>query len=314
MEDLKTVTVLLSTYNGEHYLKQLLDSLLVQKGVRVDIIVRDDGSTDHTRQILSDYKGQSGIQVYLGENIGWRDSFMTLLASVAKEASSDYYAFADQDDIYASDKFLAAVTKLAPHESQPALYHSNVTLADGDGHAIGDRYPRNFQPTGHLPEAFFDVTWLGTTMVFNRRLMALLAEHVPIDNIVHDAYVMNVAQFLGTVVYDPTPHMLYRRHDSAVTGFGGKSDSQKIKAPSLLDRYRRYKHNPVIHPFSKRAHELLVGYSDQLLPDQRRFLTAVATYRTNFRARLDLLFNPGIRASKLRPTLQIRYRVLANTL
>ncbi|MFD1393850.1 glycosyltransferase [Lacticaseibacillus jixianensis] len=308
------VTVLLSTYNGETYLNQLLDSLLHQKDVLVHVLVRDDGSTDHTRAILTDYAKTASVDVMFGDNIGWRDSFMTLLKSVSPDDQSDYYAFADQDDIYLPDKFSAAINKLAVYTATPALYHSNVTLADGGGNPLGDRYPRDFIPTTRLPQAFFDVTWLGTTMVFNRKLMELLRKHIPIDNIVHDAYVINVAQLLGKVVYDPIPHLLYRRHDSAVTGFGSSNTSQAIKAPTLMDRYRRYKRNPVIHPFSKRARELLIGYADQLSPKEKRFLQAVATYQTNIGSRMRLLFDPRIRATRLRPTLQIRYRVLMNTL
>ncbi|MFD1440915.1 glycosyltransferase family 2 protein [Lacticaseibacillus hegangensis] len=311
---MSSVTVLLSTYNGDAYLRELLDSLLNQTSVEVHIRVRDDGSTDHTRSILTTYAKKDNVKVAFGKNIGWRDSFMTLIKSVPNDDSSDYFAFADQDDIYQPDKLEAAITKLSAFPKTPALYHSNVTLADSEGRPLGDRYPRDYVPTTKLPQAFFDVTWLGTTMVFNRRLLTLVQQHVPVDNIVHDAYVINVAQFLGKVIYDPVPHMLYRRHNSAVTGFGGSGSARKIQSPSLMDRYRRYKKNPVTNPFSKRARELLVGYSQQLDPKQRNFLSAVANYQTNLGYRLRLLFDPRIRASSLRPTLQIRYRVLMNSL
>ena len=52
---MKTVTVLVSTYNGQKYLSKQLDSLISQVGVDMKIIVRDDGSSDGTRQILRNY-------------------------------------------------------------------------------------------------------------------------------------------------------------------------------------------------------------------------------------------------------------------
>jgi len=50
---MKSVLILMSTYNGEKYLKTQIDSLLAQKNVNVSIVVRDDGSTDGTISILN---------------------------------------------------------------------------------------------------------------------------------------------------------------------------------------------------------------------------------------------------------------------
>ena len=53
---MKEVTILLSTYNGEKYLEEQLESITSQKGVSTKIIVRDDGSSDHTCDILDTWK------------------------------------------------------------------------------------------------------------------------------------------------------------------------------------------------------------------------------------------------------------------
>ena len=50
------VTVLMSTYNGERFIKQQLDSIFNQKNINVRLVVRDDGSTDKTLDILNEYK------------------------------------------------------------------------------------------------------------------------------------------------------------------------------------------------------------------------------------------------------------------
>ena len=49
---MEKVCVLMSTYNGEKYLKEQLDSILNQNSIIVDILIRDDGSTDKTIIIL----------------------------------------------------------------------------------------------------------------------------------------------------------------------------------------------------------------------------------------------------------------------
>ena len=307
------VKVLLSTYNGAHFLGELLDSAFAQEDTDVEVVVRDDGSTDGTLEILKDYAEKTSLTFTKGNNMGWRNSFMTLLNQTQIDDNVDFYALADQDDVWLPDKLKAAIDRLHGIE-EPAVYHSNVILADGHAKPLGDRFPRTFIPTQALPMSFFDVTWLGTTMVFNPQLMQLVQHHAPVNQLVHDAYVIALAQFMGRVIYDPEPHLLYRRHGASVTGFGESESAQKIKAPSLMDRYRRYKKNPFIHPFSKRAAAILDGFRNQLSDEQISFLSAVADYQHHFPSRLRLLFDPRIRATGLRQTLQIKYRVLANTL
>lgn len=91
------VAVLLSTYNGSKYIKEQIDSILSQEGVNIDIYIRDDESTDETVNIIYEYKSNN-IFLTEGKNIGVGNSFMELLYSVPE--IYDYYAFADQDDIW----------------------------------------------------------------------------------------------------------------------------------------------------------------------------------------------------------------------
>ena len=53
---MKKIVVLLSTYNGERFLCAQLDSLLIQEGVELKVLVRDDGSSDSTWDLLIAYK------------------------------------------------------------------------------------------------------------------------------------------------------------------------------------------------------------------------------------------------------------------
>ena len=103
---MKKVCVLMSTYNGEKYLKEQIDSILKQKGVKVNLLVRDDGSTDNTLSLLEEYKKKGLLDYCCGSNMKPARSFMELL-SIAPD--SDYYAFSDQDDYWEHDKLFNAV-------------------------------------------------------------------------------------------------------------------------------------------------------------------------------------------------------------
>lgn len=302
------VIVMLSTYNGERYLKQQLASILAQSGVELSLYIRDDGSTDRTPQILSEYSQQANVFVQNGQNEGWKRSFTDLMHSVP-EVKGAYYAFADQDDVWKPEKMQVAVQQLADF-TQPAVYHSNVAIVDGNMHFLKNRFDDDFQPNSNFPASFLDGLGVGATMVFNAEMLSLIQRYQPQTPTNHDAFVMALANMLGQVVYDPTPHILYRRHGGTATGFGAGTDAAK---PTLIDRYRRYKKGPK-QQFSIRAAELLAGYAALLTPTQVQLLTQIATYRTRFGSKVALLFSPRIRATGVRKSLQIKYRVLMNTL
>ena len=60
---MKNVLVMLSTYNGEKYLREQIESVLKQENVKISILVRDDGSTDNTCNILEEKK-KKGLTHY----------------------------------------------------------------------------------------------------------------------------------------------------------------------------------------------------------------------------------------------------------
>ena len=71
------ITVLMSTYNGEKYIYEQLQSILHQKDVDVSILLRDDGSKDLTTRIVESIKSDQ-IHIINGENVGATKSFFEL--------------------------------------------------------------------------------------------------------------------------------------------------------------------------------------------------------------------------------------------
>lgn len=98
--------VLMASYNGIPFISEQIDSILSQAEVDVRLFVRDDGSSDGTRDLLQRYADEGSLTLLTGENLGPALGFLTLLRN-APEA--DYYAFSDQDDIWDSDKLITAI-------------------------------------------------------------------------------------------------------------------------------------------------------------------------------------------------------------
>ena len=71
-----SVQILMSTYNGEKYIRTQLNSILEQDYRDMGILIRDDGSTDATREIIKEYAEKySNITWYAGKNIGVQKAF-----------------------------------------------------------------------------------------------------------------------------------------------------------------------------------------------------------------------------------------------
>ena len=128
------VAVLMSTYNGEKYLKQQIDSILNQRGdFQLDLLIRDDGSNDNTISILEEYTQTNKIHYYIGNNLGPAYSFLDLLIN---SHNYDFYAFADQDDYWMPNKISVAISNLSNIKG-PALYFANAELVDSNLNSVG---------------------------------------------------------------------------------------------------------------------------------------------------------------------------------
>ena len=112
---MKRVCVLISTYNGEKYLEEQLESIVSQKDVEVDILVRDDGSKDDTKKILDTWTQKSNLKWYQGENLGFALSFLDLV----KNASDyDYYDLGRRYERFAGQVCKAKYQQQAVYDDQ----------------------------------------------------------------------------------------------------------------------------------------------------------------------------------------------------
>lgn len=195
-----TVIVLMSTYNGEAHLEEQIKSILNQEGVKVRLVIRDDGSTDGTVDIAREFTND----VIVGKNIGYRYSFLELIRDAP---DADFYALSDQDDIWLPEKLMLAVTMIngkedSLTENQPILYASarhnyingNIEQAK-ELIAYKETSFNGFDNGHHLQ---------GCTMVFNFPLKTVLSSYLPHQLITsHDVWIHQLCKAIGgEVIYD----------------------------------------------------------------------------------------------------------------
>lgn len=282
-----TLTVLMAAYNGEKFLRTQLDSILNQdlpQDIDLKIIVRDDGSTDGTLDILKEYcdNYKDAVSYYTGENVRTARSFWHLLKNCPK---SDYYAFSDQDDFWYPDKLARAVKMLQeePEQNIPLLYSSNVMVADADLNPIeGMNSVEMYTDLAHM--LIYNLS-NGCTQVFNNAAREEFIKY-DLDNglqIMHDRLADLLTALFGKIIYDPEPSMLYRQHGNNVCG-----EQSLGKVRSLFKRIKRFLGSSDSIR-SDRCKMLLELYGDRLSEDQKHLLYVVGNYKTDKKARKALM-------------------------
>ncbi|MGI6220128.1 MAG: glycosyltransferase [Bacteroidaceae bacterium] len=268
---------MLSTYNGQRYLKEQLKSLYNQKDVNLHILVRDDGSIDDTLKILKEYKEKHGrMTIYEDKNIGVVMSFHTLMSYAYRNFTNyDYYAFCDQDDFWMEDKLSIAVKMLANKES--ALYYSNAYITDSNLNIIEVKKPKYDLTPQYI---LFRQPALGCTQVITKRFFKLCTEifaeykkHNPTLIELHDVWTIQLALFLGVdIIIDATPHIMYRQHANNVTSYKKEGIIGKVKRVSR--RFNRYKGLGYenIQILKKILH-------DKLTPESKELFRRITTYK-----------------------------------
>lgn len=179
MEDemIAKVLVIMATYNGEKYLQEQLDSILRQKNIQVDILVRDDGSNDKTKEILECYSKNNKLNWYTGEHLNVQKGYFDLMKKSAK-LEWDYIAFSDQDDVWDTDKLYIAVQSLKPvNRGIPALYYCGQRLVDRNLNFLSN-HELNDKRT--LITRFILSDFAGCTGVFNRELLNAVIQYEPL--------------------------------------------------------------------------------------------------------------------------------------
>lgn len=263
------IDVLLATYNGEAYLKEMLDSLMRQTIQDFHVYVRDDGSTDRTPIIIEGfrqaYPGKFTI-IEDGLSIGnARDNFFTLLSY----AMQDYVMFADQDDIWLPDKIELTLStmKNIQHElgSSPILVHSDLTVVNENGVTIHPSLfglqkldPARLRLNQLIPQN--NIT--GCTMMMNRALVRIVRANK--QALMHDWWIGLTASAFGHIAVAPN-RIHYRQHQANEVG------AKDVKSAS----YFRQKlsntggiHESILNTYEQAA-AFLEAYGDMLNAAQK---------------------------------------------
>ncbi len=220
-EDGVSVAVCLAAYNGRAWIREQLDSILHQENVSVTVFVSVDLSNDGTEAWVEEYSKSDNrvVQLPTGLRLGGAAANFFRLIRDVDFAEFDYVSFADQDDVWHSDKLWRAHCVLVQQGADG--YSCNVTAFWPDGRT---KLINKAQPQRHW-DYIFEAAGPGCTYVMRRDLALAIQEFVRnhwagVQAVVlHDWLTYAYARANGYIwVIDDWVGMQYRQHSANQVG------------------------------------------------------------------------------------------------
>ena len=300
------IAILLSTFAGERYLNDQLQSLLAQTHRDWVLYWRDDGSSDRTVTMMEAFaRGPAAGRVVPvpgpEARLGAQASFFHLLAAALDaDPDAEALAYADQDDVWLPEKLARGRLALAGAPAGlPALYCARQILVDEHLRRIGLSVPVCRAPG--FPGALTQNIATGCTVMLNPPAAALIAASRAPAETIHDwwSYLMVAAAGGRVLAYD-TPTVLYRQHAGNLVG---APSSWPRRAVAALRR------GPgAFMGVFRRNVAALEAHAHLLSPEARADLHAIQRALSGGRlSRAAILGMPGLRRQTWHETMLFRW-------
>ena len=226
-----SLLILLAAYNGSAHMLEQIESIRNQTIHSWHLLVRDDGSSDDTRDVVGALAADDPrIELFEDDlgNLGAMGNFAAL-CQIAQSRAAEYVMFCDQDDVWLPDKIEKTLAYLQRAEGAfgrevPFLVHTDLRVVDRH---LNTRHPSfmKFQHIHHEENAPIKVLLAqnfvtGCTVIFNRPLLEMTTP-IPQEAILHDWWLALCAAASGIIMFVPDATVLYRQHGSNKVGAKG---------------------------------------------------------------------------------------------
>lgn len=221
------ISVVMCTYNGASYLREQLQSIKAQTRAADEIIICDDGSTDETITLLTEFARDVPFKVDIVQNAERLGS--TLNFSKAIELSSgELIILTDQDDIWRNDK-IHCIENAFLNDKDLACIFSDADLIDENGATLGKTLWQNLKFSGRKKPMVqrgqaFDLLLkgnfiTGATMCLRSSWKSAV---LPVPHgWVHDYWISLVVSACSKLQYIDAPLIRYRCHPQQQLGLRG---------------------------------------------------------------------------------------------
>jgi glycosyltransferase involved in cell wall biosynthesis len=200
------VSVCLATYNGEKYLLNQLNSILIQLSENDEIVISDDGSTDGTVAIIENIE-DSRIRYY--KNDSGRNGPVGNFENCLKLAKGEFMFLSDQDDVWLPGKIEA---HLKYHLEYDVIL-SDAIVVDQTGGVLFESFFKQRRSKPGLLNNIIKNSYIGCCMSFNRKILNYALPFPP-GIYMHDWWIGLIGERFGRVFFSEQKTLKYLRHDA----------------------------------------------------------------------------------------------------
>lgn len=221
------IDILLASYNGEKFIAEQLDSLLAQTFKDFRVIIRDDGSTDRTPEIIADYEARyPGIIEAVHDDVTCRSATKNFF-QLMKYAKADYIMFCDQDDYWLPYKIQVSLWHMKEAErrntGKPVLIFSGLNVTDENLNSMNRFLQFDIESSQYknFRNLILSNTVSGCTSIINRPLYEMCSSWEEGMPFAYDSMIAVLASLCGVIEHIPAAMVLYRQHKNNTSGYMG---------------------------------------------------------------------------------------------
>lgn len=200
------ISVCLATYNGEAYIKEQIESILIQLSKEDELIISDDGSTDSTLKII-DAIDDERIKLIKNKKAHGINSN---IENAIKNSSGDIIFLSDQDDIWLPGKIGICIDALKSYD----LIIHDATVVDSNLNIITDSLFKYLNIKSGFINNILKNGFTGCCMAFHSNLKDIILPIPTKKNFYHDQWIGLIACKNYSVKFVPDRLILFRRHNS----------------------------------------------------------------------------------------------------
>jgi glycosyltransferase involved in cell wall biosynthesis len=208
------ISVCMATYNGERFLRRQLETILAQLGPADELVISDDGSTDGTLALIREF-ADPRLRLFAGQS--FRSPIFNFEFAL-KQATGDILVLADQDDVWLENKLELVRERFAARPAGPYLLALDGYVVDENEAVLHDSIFAKLKAGPGLLKNLFDNRYLGCCLAFSRELLTAalpFPRHIPM----HDMWLGQLCERIGTTEFVPVKTIKYRKHGASLTDF-----------------------------------------------------------------------------------------------
>lgn len=281
------ISVAMTTYNGEKFIREQLESIEGQELSVDEVVILDDASSDSTVELIQKFMKETSLNIRLyinKENRGYIKNFRKAI----EKTKGEYIFLCDQDDIWYKDKTKVMISIMK--KNNVGVLFTQYDIIDGKGIRLDNneyringekKYGDNLIQKITLERMVYGNIAPGCTYAFTKDIKELYLRAVDTE-LIHDYSIALIGACLGKSFYLNKKTIAYRIHSSNSIGIKKKDSKINIKFHlrkkplliSFLDNYKDiigkwtkikisfilYLRLPIIRSYAKTIYQkILVG-------------------------------------------------------